>query len=222
VGPNRGLESWGSIPPNPATISNLGSTAPVEGEEAIWFSGRFGLRTANGNFHHQPANANYMGKVRSTRRCGPTVRGSSESLACHWREPTSITRRGWGAGWTPTTRILGVVQPDGGCRSRVPPRSKFTWVGDLSKDGHLYFLNSASLGMMDGHIVDLTLASIKPFGRAVFNPSPTRPPTGSHIALTIDRGNHGVSSDAGGRSQQGSFSWVSAVKPGATDAGRSP
>jgi hypothetical protein len=70
----------------------------------------------------------------------------------------------------------------------VPGATPSRYAVTVSKDSHLYFLNSASLGMMGagGETVDLTLSTANHSART--SPVSYTTATGVHVALTIDRG----------------------------------
>jgi hypothetical protein len=68
----------------------------------------------------------------------------------------------------------------------VPGATPPNYVVTVSKDAHIYFLNSASLGMMNGHVVDLTVSSQNHSARV--GPVAYTTASGTHIAITIDRG----------------------------------
>jgi hypothetical protein len=69
---------------------------------------------------------------------------------------------------------------------QVPGATSSSYLVTVSKDSHLYVLNTANLGMMDGHIVDLTLSSANHSARV--SPVAYTTATGSYVAITIDRG----------------------------------
>jgi hypothetical protein len=70
----------------------------------------------------------------------------------------------------------------------VPGATPPSYVVATSKDGHVYFLDRAKLGGMDGHLVDYTVVDGKQESSRAVRTAPTSyaSATGVHIALSVD------------------------------------
>jgi len=166
---------------NPATV---GAWTTRLGGGAIWSPGGFasdgnGVIVTTGNYY---AGAGYG---------APPMYGDSESIIRITGMPNAPTRSDayYPARW----RELDTLDQDLGSSSvmllQVPGATPSTYGVTGSKDGHLYFVNSAMLGMMGGggEIIDLPLSQANGHSGRISAVAYTTA-SGIHIAITIDRG----------------------------------
>jgi hypothetical protein len=165
---------------NPATV---GAWTTRLGGGAIWSPGGFasdgnGVIVTTGNYY---GGAGYG---------APPMYGDSEGIIRITGMPNAPTRSDayYPARW----RMLDTDDQDLGSSSvmllQVPGATPSTYGVTGSKDGHLYFVNSAMLGMTGGggEIIDLTLSQTNHSARISAVAYTTA--SGIHIAITIDRG----------------------------------
>jgi hypothetical protein len=165
---------------NPMTIGAWSTR--LEGN-AIWTPGGFasdgnGVIITTGNY--------FPGSYTS-----PPMWGDNESVIRLNGMPSALTRDDayYPARWA----IMDNTDQDLGSSSvmllNVPGSTPSSYAVTVSKDGHLYFLNSATLGTTGGggEIIDLTVSTSIHSART--SPvSYTTPDGAIHIAITIDRG----------------------------------
>jgi len=165
---------------NPTTV---GAWATRDLGGAVWSPGGF-ASDGNGVFV-TTGNANYMGRFGS-----PPMYSDSEGILRITGTPAGgLTRSDlyYPARW----RTMDTKDQDFGSSSvllmAVPGATPSNYAVTVSKDAHLYFVNSANLGMMDGHTIDLPLSSAIDGHAARISPVSYTTAMGSHIAITIDR-----------------------------------
>jgi hypothetical protein len=161
---------------NPANVSGW-ATRGAGG--AIWSAG--GPSSDGNGVFVTTGNANYGGMFGP-----PPTYGDSEGVIRVSSMPLTRSDEYYPARW----QTMDTGDEDMGATNpmfmQVPGATPSSYVVAVSKDAHLYFLDSANLGMMGGQVVDLTLSSTGQSGRT----SPVSYTTGntSYVALTIDRG----------------------------------
>jgi hypothetical protein len=166
---------------NPATV---GAWTTRLGGGAIWSPGGFasdgnGVIVTTGNY--------YAGAPPYS---APAMYGDSEGIIRITGMPNAPTRSDayYPARW----RMLDIDDQDLASSSvmllQVPGATPSTYGVTGSKDGHLYFVNSAMLGTMGGggEIIDLPLSTLNHSARISAVAYTTT--SGIHIAITIDRG----------------------------------
>ena len=164
---------------NPMTIGAW-STRLAGG--AIWTSGGFasdgnGVLITTGNY--------FPGSFTAS----PSY-GDSESIIRLSGMPSALTRSD--AYYPLRYRQMDTDDQDFGSSSvmllNVPGATPPNYAVTVSKDSHLYFVNSAMLGTMGGggEIIDLTLSPSNHSARV--SPVSYVTSSGIHIALTVDRG----------------------------------
>jgi hypothetical protein len=169
---------------NPATI---GAWATRDLGGAIWTPGGF-ASDGNGVFV-TTGNANYMGSFGP-----PPMYSDSEGILRITGTPASgLTRSDW---YYPTRwRTMDTKDQDLGSSSvllmTVPGATPSNYAVTVSKDSHLYFIDSANLGkgaQADDKATDLLSISAASDGHSArISPVSYTTATGSHIAITIDR-----------------------------------
>jgi hypothetical protein len=150
--------------------------------EAIWSPGGFasdgnGILTTTGNY--------FPGSYTA-----PATYGDSEAIVRLTGMPSALARSDeyYPARW----KMMDTGDQDMSSSSvlllNVPGATPANYAVTVSKDGHLYFLNSAMLGMAGGggEVVDLTLSETNHSAR--ISPVSYTTSSGIHIAITIDRG----------------------------------
>ncbi|HVR60495.1 MAG TPA: hypothetical protein VMU50_01275, partial [Polyangia bacterium] len=164
---------------NPTTI---GAWSTRLSGAAIWSPGGFasdgnGVIITTGNY--------FAGSFTA-----PAMWGDSEAIIRLTGMPTALTRSDayLPARW----RQMDIDDQDFGSSSvmllTVPGATPSSYGVSASKDAHLYFVNSAKLGMDGGggELVDLTLSTSS--NSAHVFPVAYTTASGIHVALTIDRG----------------------------------
>jgi hypothetical protein len=164
---------------NPATIGAW-STRLLGG--AIWTPGGFasdgdGVIITTGNY--------FPGTYTSS-----PLWGDSESVIRLTGMPSGLTRSDayYPARWA----FMDSTDQDFGASSvmllKVPGATPSDYAVTVSKDSHLYVLNSAMLGSVGGggEVVDLTLSTVNHSARV--SPVSYATASGIHIAITIERG----------------------------------
>jgi hypothetical protein len=164
---------------NPMTI---GAWSTRLAGEAIWSPGGFasdgnGVLVTTGNY--------FLGGYGA-----PATFGDSESIVRLTGMPSALARSDeyFPARW----RTMDTTDQDMASSSvlllNVPGANPANYAVTVSKDAHLYFLNSTMLGAAGGggEIVDLTLSSTNHSAR--ISPVSYVTSSGLHIAITIDRG----------------------------------
>jgi hypothetical protein len=164
---------------NPTTIGAW-STRLAGG--AVWASGGFasdgnGVIITTGNY--------FPGSFTA-----PPSYGDSESIIRLTGMPSALTR---GDAYYPLRyRQMDTDDQDFASSSvmllNVPGATPPNYAVAVSKDSHLYFVNSAMFGTMGGggEIIDLTLSSSNHSARV--SPVSYTTASGIHIAITVDRG----------------------------------
>lgn len=155
--------------------------------EAIWASGGFasdgnGILVTTGNY--------FLGGYGA-----PATYGDSEAVVRLTGMPSALARSDeyYPARW----KTMDTGDQDMASSSvlllNVPGATPANYAVTVSKDGHLYFLNTAMLGMAGGggELVDMPLAEIDnmtvPHSARV-SPVSYTTSTGIHISFTVDRG----------------------------------
>jgi len=180
---------------NPATI---GAWSTREQGEALWASGGFssdgnGILLTTGNY--------FAGSYEA-----PATYGDSEAVVRLTGTPTALVRSDeyYPARW----KMMDSTDQDMASSSvlllNVPGATPANYAVTVSKDAHLYFLNSAMLGMAGGggELVDLTLSITNHSAR--ISPVSYTTAGGINIAITIDRGVMGCPAGGGDGGTAGS------------------
>jgi hypothetical protein len=164
---------------NPTTIGAWSTR--LEGD-AIWTPGGFasdgnGVIITTGNY--------FPGSYTS-----PPTWGDNEAVIRLTGMPSALTRDDayFPARWA----FMDTNDQDLGSSSvmllNVPGATPANYAVTVSKDSHLYFLNSATLGMTGGggEIIDMTLSPSNHSART--SPVAYTTASGIHLAITVDRG----------------------------------
>jgi hypothetical protein len=167
------------------TVVSSWATRGVGG--AIWAAG--GMASDGTGVFAVTGNANYDGHYMP-----PPTYSDSEGIIRVSGMPLTRTDHYYPARWG----TMDSGDQDMGASSSlfmtVPGATPSSYVVTVSKDGHLYFLNSQSLGgtgtmsgmnQPGGEVVDLTIAGIIHSARTSAVPYTT--PTATYVAITIDR-----------------------------------
>ncbi len=150
----------------------------------IWSPG--GLASDGTSVFAATANANYNGMFGP-----PPMYSDSEAIVRISGTPLARADEYYPTRW----QYMDINDQDMGSSNpmlmTVAGATPSSYVVALSKDSHLYMLDSQNLGTMSmmnggGEIIDLTLSSVVHSGRT--SPISYTSQSGSHIALTIDRG----------------------------------
>jgi hypothetical protein len=164
---------------NPATIGGWSTRLPGG---AIWTPGGFasdgnGVIITTGNY--------FPGRYTA-----PAMYGDTESIIRITGTPSALARN---AAWYPVRwRALDTDDQDFGASSvmllNVPGANPPNYAVSVSKDGHLYVVGSATLGMDGGggEVADLTLTPSNHSART--SPVGYTTASGIHVAVTVDRG----------------------------------
>jgi hypothetical protein len=159
-----------------ATVSAWATRSPGG---AIWAAG--GMASDGNGVFAVTGNANYGGQFGS-----PPNYQDNEGVLRISGMPLARSDFYYPVRW----KSMDIADQDMGASSsllmQVPGATPATYVVAVSKDGHLYVLNSQSLGMMEGQVIDLPVASIPYSVRT--SPITYTSAMGTYIALTIDRG----------------------------------
>jgi hypothetical protein len=164
---------------NPATIGAWSTRLPGA---AVWTPGGFasdgnGVIITTGNY--------FAGSFTA-----PAMWGDSESIIRLTGMPSALARSDayLPARW----RQMDTDDQDFGSNSvmllNVPGATPSSYGVSMSKDAHLYFVNSKMLGMAGGggELVDLTLSTSNHSARV--SPVAYTTVSGIHVAITVDRG----------------------------------
>jgi hypothetical protein len=189
---------------NPTTI---GAWSSRQLGDAIWSPGGFasdggGVLITTGNY--------FPGSYTAS-----PVWGDNEAVIRLSGMPSALTRSDayYPARWA----FMDSTDQDLGSSSvmllNVPGSTPSSYAVTVSKDAHLYVLNSAMLGSVGGggEIVDLTLSTVNHSARV--SPVSYTTASGIHIAITIDRGITGCAAAPSGGAAMAALMGLS-VTPG--------
>jgi hypothetical protein len=159
--------------------TNVGAWATGGIGEAIWAAG--GL----------PSDGNGVFAVTGNNLAGVATHLDSEEVV-RITGMATLTRNDQNVYFPARWRAIDAADSDFGSNNAllvsVPGATPATFVVATTKDGHMYFLDSAKLGGMDGHVIDYTLVDTKVNSTRSVRGAPTTyaSAAGTHVALSVD------------------------------------
>jgi hypothetical protein len=159
-----------------ATVSAWATRSPGG---AIWAAG--GMASDGNGVFAVTGNANYGGQFGS-----PPTYQDSEAILRISGMPLTRSDLYYPARWMSMDTGDQDMGASNSLFMQIPAATPVGYVVTVSKDGHLYFLNSQNLGMMEGQVIDLPVANIVHSART--SPISYTTAMGTYVAITIDRG----------------------------------